>query len=160
MAAIITEKFRLQNAGQFEESFSESNEHYYMFLGKSSPFTSGTSGGTGSFGTVNMVRWYGQSSGHSRVIHFQNNNTNTIAYANTGSGSNSGIQSGFTSLSGHNANLPGSASVFQSGWTDFAYYTPGNYHWGLKGGNRWEVDDYANGSQHNTLHRVWVRYAS
>ena len=120
----------------------------------------GTSGGTGSFGTVNMVRWYGQSSGHSRVIHFQNNNTNTIAYANTGSGSNSGIQSGFTSLSGHNANLPGSASVFQSGWTDFAYYTPGNYHWGLKGGNRWEVDDYANGSQHNTLHRVWVRYAS
>ena len=46
MAAIITEKFRLQNAGQFEESFSESNEHYYMFLGKSSPFTSGTSGGS------------------------------------------------------------------------------------------------------------------
>ena len=46
MAAIITEKFRLQNASQFAESFSETNEHYYMFLGKSSPFTTGTSGGS------------------------------------------------------------------------------------------------------------------
>ena len=27
---------------QFEESFSETNENYYMFIGKSTPFTSGT----------------------------------------------------------------------------------------------------------------------
>ena len=39
MAAIITEKFRLQNASQFAESFSETNEHFYMFLGKATPFT-------------------------------------------------------------------------------------------------------------------------
>jgi len=121
----------------------------------------GTSGGTGSFGTVNMVRWYGKSNGHSRVIHFQNNNTGTINYCNgTTPNSNSGLGSGFTSLSGHNANLPASASTFSNGWTGFAFYTGGQYHWGLKGGNRWEVDDYANGSQNHTLHRVWVRYAS
>ena len=35
MAAIITEKFRLNSAAQFEESFSETNENYYMFIGKS-----------------------------------------------------------------------------------------------------------------------------
>jgi hypothetical protein len=49
MAAIITEKFRLHNASQFEESFSESsNNVYYLFIGKSTPFTSGTSGGSDS----------------------------------------------------------------------------------------------------------------
>jgi len=49
MAAIITEKFRLHNASQFEESFTESgNNVYYLFIGKSTPFTSGTSGGTDS----------------------------------------------------------------------------------------------------------------
>ena len=46
MAAIISEKFRQINAAQFEESFSETNENYYMFVGKSTPFTSGTSGGS------------------------------------------------------------------------------------------------------------------
>lgn len=122
--------------------------------------TGGTSGGTGSFGTVNMVRWYAKTGAHSRVIHFQNNNTGTINYCNTGSGSNSSLASGMTTLSGHSANLPSSANTFQNGWTDFAFYLGGSYHWGLKGGNRWEVDDYPNGDQNNTLHRVWVRYAS
>ena len=47
MAAIITEKFRLHNAAQFEESFTESSSNvYYLFIGKSTPFTSGTSGGS------------------------------------------------------------------------------------------------------------------
>ena len=47
MTAIITEKFRLHNATQFYESFSESSKSvYYMLLGKATPFTSATSGGT------------------------------------------------------------------------------------------------------------------
>jgi hypothetical protein len=46
MAAIITEKFRQHNADQFHESFSESSaSNYYLFIGKSSPFTATTSGG-------------------------------------------------------------------------------------------------------------------
>jgi hypothetical protein len=46
MAAIITEKFRLHNAEQFFESFSEAAATtYYLFIGKSSPFTTSTSGG-------------------------------------------------------------------------------------------------------------------
>ena len=49
MPAIITEKFRLHNAAQFEESFTESaNNVYYLFIGKSTPFTSGTTGGSDS----------------------------------------------------------------------------------------------------------------
>ena len=46
MAAIITEKFRQHNAEQFFESFSEAAAStYYLFIGKSSPFTISTSGG-------------------------------------------------------------------------------------------------------------------
>ena len=47
MAAIITEKFRLHNATQFYESFTEAAASaYYLFIGKATAFTSGTSGGT------------------------------------------------------------------------------------------------------------------
>jgi hypothetical protein len=47
MTAIITEKFRLHNAEQFYESFSEGAASvYYMLMGKSTPFTTATSGGT------------------------------------------------------------------------------------------------------------------
>jgi len=47
MSAIITEKFRQHNAGNFYESFSEASANvYYLMIGKATPFTSGTSGGT------------------------------------------------------------------------------------------------------------------
>ena len=49
MTAIITEKFRQHNAEQFFESFSEAaNSTYYLFIGKSLPYTTGTTGGNDS----------------------------------------------------------------------------------------------------------------
>ena len=49
MSAIVTEKFRLHNATQFFESFTEaSSSTYYLFIGKSSPFTSTTTTGSDS----------------------------------------------------------------------------------------------------------------
>ena len=49
MAAIITEKFRQHNADQFFESFSEASAStYYIFVGKATAFTSGTTGGSDS----------------------------------------------------------------------------------------------------------------
>ena len=49
MAAIITEKFRQHNADQFFESFSETSKStYYLFVGKATAFTSGTTGGSDS----------------------------------------------------------------------------------------------------------------
>ena len=121
----------------------------------------GGSNGVGAFGTVDMVRWYGKTSMHSRVIHYEHNNSGSITYANTGSGSHSGLNNGGqTNLSGHNANLPNSANSIGSGWTGFPYYQGGAHHWGLRGGgNRWEVDDYQGNENQHTLHRVWVRYS-
>jgi len=47
MTAIITEKFRQHNAGQFYESFSETSANtYYLFIGKATSFTTGTTGGS------------------------------------------------------------------------------------------------------------------
>ena len=49
MSAIITEKFRQHNAEQFYESFSEASAStYYLFVGKSTAWTSGTTGGSDS----------------------------------------------------------------------------------------------------------------
>ena len=49
MSAIITEKFRQHNASQFIESFTEASKStYYLFLGKSTAFTSSTTGGSDS----------------------------------------------------------------------------------------------------------------
>ena len=49
MSAIITEKFRLHNATQFVESFTEASAStYYLFLGKTTGFTSSTTGGSDS----------------------------------------------------------------------------------------------------------------
>ena len=49
MSAIITEKFRQHNANQFLESFTETaGNAYYLFLGKATAFTSGTTSGSDS----------------------------------------------------------------------------------------------------------------
>ena len=48
MPAIVTNKFRLSNAEQFYESFSEANTSYYLFVGRPQPWTSTTPFGGGS----------------------------------------------------------------------------------------------------------------
>ena len=49
MTAIITEKFRQHNSDQFYESFSEASAStYYLFIGKATAFTAGTTGGSDS----------------------------------------------------------------------------------------------------------------
>ena len=48
MAAIVTNKFRLNNAEQFYESFGEASTSFYLFVGRSQPWTSTTPYGGGS----------------------------------------------------------------------------------------------------------------
>jgi hypothetical protein len=51
MVAIITEKFKLHNASQFVESFTEAaSSAYYLFIGKPTPFSS-TNDGAGASDT-------------------------------------------------------------------------------------------------------------
>lgn len=113
--------------------------------------------------TFSELRFYGSTNAHNRVIHFKTTHTNTINYFKTGSGSASGIQSGFTTLTGHSAFIPGSAASFFTGqgdlaMTNFPFWLASNYHWGIKGHNfRWEVDDFNSGSSFHTYHQIWIR---
>ena len=48
MAAIVTNKFRLNNAEQFYESFSEASTSFYLFVGRPQPWTTTTPYGGGT----------------------------------------------------------------------------------------------------------------
>ncbi|WP_081740554.1 T9SS type A sorting domain-containing protein [Aquimarina pacifica] len=110
------------------------------------------------------IRFYAETSGHSRIINFKTDYAPVLEYVKTGSGSFSGLNdnSNYSPFSDHTAFAPGLAgSGFNNAGnlalTNFPFYAPGNYHWGIRGlGNRWEVDDFAINTQ-STIHRVWVR---
>lgn len=112
---------------------------------------------------VTEIRFYGKTSGHSRIINFKTSHSGTISYFKTGAGSASGLQLSFTPFSGHNAVIPGSASSFfadQSSYamTEFPFWVAGINHWGIKGYSaRWEVDDFPNDGRNSTLHQIWIR---
>lgn len=109
------------------------------------------------------LRFFARTSAHARVIHFKTTHSGTLSYFKTGSGSASGIQSSYTALTGHSANLPLSASNFfadqgNSAMTEFPFWLGGTYHWGIRGyAYRWEVDDFPNNSANSTFHQIWIR---
>ena len=110
------------------------------------------------------IRFYGKTSNtHGRVIHFKSSNANTKTYFNTGSGDMTGINTGYTTLTGHTAMLPNSAANYFTNegdlaMTNFPFWLSGTYHWGIRGhGSRWEVDDYPGNSAYNTYHQIWIR---
>ncbi|MBX3101712.1 MAG: hypothetical protein KF690_04325 [Bacteroidetes bacterium] len=109
------------------------------------------------------LRFWARTNVHARVIHFKTSHAATLAYFRTGTGSMSGIQSSFTALAGHSANIPAAANNWHinqgnNAMTEFPFFQNGTYHWGIRGlGNRWEADDYPNNATQDTHHRVWVR---
>ena len=111
------------------------------------------------------MRFYGQTSLHSRVIDFTTKYPAAISYLKTGSGSFAGINNAanYTLLGDHTASIPANAPDFWSNegdlaLTNFPFWRNAQAHWGIKGGgNRWEVDGYPNNFNNSTIHRVWVR---
>ncbi|MEM7322367.1 MAG: right-handed parallel beta-helix repeat-containing protein, partial [Actinomycetota bacterium] len=109
------------------------------------------------------LRWAASTANHSRVIHFRSPvlgefQTDAADDFNTG-----GLNTNFTALTGHTANVPAGLSNGYSNQGDlaltaFPFFATGAYHWGVRGnGDRWEVDDYVGGFGQNTVHQVWVR---
>jgi len=114
--------------------------------------------------TSSEIRFYGKTSGHSRIMHFKTSHAATKTYFTTGAGSMSGIQSSFTPLAGHNSDLPGRATAFYSNYYDsamtaFPFYvgTAPAAHWGIYHWNRWEMDDFPNDYRNSTHHQIWIR---
>lgn len=114
---------------------------------------------------VSEVRFYGRSSAHPRTLHFKTSHPGTIARFVSGSGSASGINSSYTPLAGHGANLPAAAVSFFNtsavgdyGMTDVPFEGPGA-SWRIQattGSPDWAMDDYGNAGP-ATIHRAWVR---
>lgn len=112
------------------------------------------------------VRFYGTTSGHSRVLHFKTSNANTVNYFKSGSGSCSGLDSDNTHLVNHTANLPDNSDSFTSNqgeeaMTFFPFYRASANHWGVDATSgspdRWELDDFELGPANNTFHQIWVK---
>ena len=82
MAAIITEKFRRHNAIQFYESISEAAlTAYYLMIGKTTPFTSATSGGTDDSPPTPVDDVSGELYAWDQAIALKNISSTDITYA-------------------------------------------------------------------------------
>jgi len=111
------------------------------------------------------ARFFCQSSGHPRLLHFTTANGEVLDYLRTGAGNMHPDvwTTGFTALAGHSANLPAATTSARADQGELAityhpFYRPSMYHWNIRAdGARWECDDYPNGSQNTTLHQIWVR---
>lgn len=118
---------------------------------------------------INEVRFYGVTSGHSRVMNFKTSQSNLISYFQTGSGGiNVGnLRTTYLPLTGHGTFLPGLANSRSTGkgnnaMTDLPFHyningSSADARWSIKsGGNRWRMDDDVN-NQNDTHHQVWIR---
>lgn len=109
------------------------------------------------------LRFYGESSGHIRVVHFSTDHAGTLDYVRSGNGSMSGFTASLVDLGVNGPSLPLGASAFTSNrgnlaLTEAPFYIDGMAYWNIRGeGIRWEVDDFAVNFSNDTLHRVWIR---
>ena len=108
------------------------------------------------------VRFYCRTSLHSRILHFKTSNANAISYLKAAGGNDASYWNmGFTTLTGHTANLPAAATdvfnVTDLPMTSFPFFKLSNYHWGIGALGRWECDDFPSDASATTLHQVWIR---
>eukprot|EP01041_Mallomonas_annulata_P005096 gene5096-10194_t len=136
------------------------------------------SGGNNIF-SIDKIRFYCETTSHSRKIHFYTSNSmikqvtlNGLKTSNIPSHWNTG----FTTFSDHNAFLPATANNARNNYNntndnsnnssesqqfhDHPFFTNESYHWNIRststGHSRYECDDYANDSSQTTLHQIWV----
>lgn len=108
------------------------------------------------------ARFYCTTTSHSRIMNFKTNNAGALSYIKNGSSNSASYwNSGFTTLTGHTAHLPGSINNANGGngnsaMTSYPFYDSSyGYYWYISSGN-WKCDDSA-GNENTTLHQVWVR---
>ena len=117
------------------------------------------------------VRFYCDTTGHSRVMHFSTTEPDFLTRTWDGTTGYIGTTSlaDYTEHTGHSTHLPTSGTTFErtassGSWTgqQLGVYLYESRHWNLGGSNRWECDDF-NGyvgtgeNPYATNHRVWVR---
>jgi len=116
---------------------------------------------------VDAIRLEAVTENHSRKIHYFTEDDTVIQsiVPDSTKVSYTDMKSQVTKYNDHTANLPddaeadtGENSEDHIFGPDFPMYKGGTYHWAVAGfGDRWEVDDYPDGPQYTTVHRVWIR---
>lgn len=112
---------------------------------------------------IDEMRFYGETSAHSRILHFSTRSAAAIEYSETGIGNMTDIVNNYTTFADHTAFLPAQMNnVTINNQGDYAltvepYRNTGDYHWNVNRGGRWEVDDYPNNDDNDTIHRIFVR---
>ena len=113
---------------------------------------------------IKAVRFYGHTSSHRRVIHFQARREAVRRLAMNGRADPTRDDWLLDKdvFAHHSAHLPDVAtgpSGSSDRFCDHAFYKGGTYHWniGQNHGQRWEVDDYSS-TGHDTLHQIWVTF--
>ena len=120
-----------------------------------------------------QVRFYCDTSAHSRTVHFKMSNDAIRRTMFDGYRVNPNFATEHTLLTGgESAYLPGATTNIYSGgsydgFTGEPFYKLHNYHFNTRfnhnGGYRWECDDAVlsgGGYQHTTTHQVWVRLSA
>jgi len=117
-----------------------------------------------------QVRFYCDTSAHSRTVHFKMSNDAIRRTMFDGYRVDPNFATEHTLLTGgESAYLPGRTDttyyygLSYDGFTGAPFYTNGNYHFNTRIGSRWECDDHVtsgSGYQHTTTHQVWARLSA
>mgnify|MGYP003333971418 FL=1 len=115
--------------------------------------------------SINEMAFWARGGTADKVINFRTSDPSVIRYATTGQGH---FNPGFARTTGtifsaqQSASIPNNApNYFENqgdyALTNFPFYRNGEAYWGIKGnGNRWEIDDFPNNQNYNTLHMVFI----
>jgi archaellum component FlaC len=123
--------------------------------------------GYNSTTTLQDLRFYCETSMHSKKLHFKVSNAliKNIAISGSQSGNTPPAwNSGYTLFGDHSASLPALATYANNdnavgGLWFYPFFNPANYHWSVGAETRWECDDWAAGPAYSTRHNIWARIA-
>jgi hypothetical protein len=116
--------------------------------------------------SISEMAFWATGGSKNKTINFRTTDPSVIKYSATG---RDHFNANFTTTTGtmfnvaQNSTIPGNSPNYFAdqgdiALTNFPYWRGGQAHWGIGGlGNRWEVDDYSNGPNYNTLHMVFIR---
>jgi hypothetical protein len=116
--------------------------------------------------SISEMAFWATGGSKNKTINFRTTDPSVINYSATGRGH---FNANFTTTAGtmfnvaQNSTIPGNSPNYFAdqgdiALTNFPFWRGGQAHWGIGGlGNRWEVDDYSNGPNYNTLHMVFIR---
>jgi hypothetical protein len=115
--------------------------------------------------SISEMAFWASGGSKNKTINFRTTDQSVINYATSGQGY---MRPGFPTTTGsiftnpQTSSIPKDAPAYFANQgdyalTEFPFWKGAQAHWGIRGlGNRWEIDDYPNNNNYNTLHMVFI----